>query len=73
MKKMVKKFFHEYWGKELLENFYRWRKYRKHYRSGHFARSDIDKLLGRLLPHSKGFYVELGANGWGIGLKQLLL
>ena len=55
-------------GIELAGNLGRWRKYKKRYKTGHFARFGMDKKLERLLPHRNGFYVELGAS-----LKLILL
>lgn len=49
-------------GNELFGLLVRWNFYRKKYRTGHFARFDMDKKLETLLPHRNGFYVELGAN-----------
>ena len=49
-------------GIELAGNLGRWRKYKKRYKTGYFARFGVDKKLERLLPHRNGFYVELGAN-----------
>lgn len=62
MKEKLKNFLMDITGKELFGNISRWRLYRSHYRNGRFARFDMDKLLEGLLPHRKGFYVELGAN-----------
>ena len=49
-------------GKEFTGNLNRWKIYMRHYRTGRFARFNIDQKLERLLPHRNGFYVELGAN-----------
>lgn len=62
MKRLIKNSLLRLFGPELYGTLDRWRIYRRHYQSGRFARSDIDKLLESLLPHRDGFYVELGAN-----------
>jgi|688.fasta_scaffold390871_2 FkbM family methyltransferase len=58
LKRLLKSIF----GIELLGVFNRWRLYRKYYKSGRFSRGNIDHKLESLLPHTNGFYVELGAN-----------
>ena len=64
--KIIKKFiFHialKIFGKEFTGNLYRWKIYMRNYRSGRFARFNLDQKLETLLPHRNGFYVELGAN-----------
>lgn len=62
MKKFVYSFILKIFGKELTGNLYRWKTYMHNYRTGYFARSEMDKKLETLLPHHNGFYVELGAN-----------
>tara|TARA_B100000925_G_C21904877_1_gene428796 strand:+ start:78 stop:857 length:780 start_codon:yes stop_codon:yes gene_type:complete len=52
----------KFFGKELAGNLYRWQMYMRKYRTGYFARFEMDKKLETLLPHHNGFYVELGAN-----------
>ena len=42
-------------GIELAGNLGRWRKYKKRYKTGYFARFGMDKKLERLLPHRNGF------------------
>jgi FkbM family methyltransferase len=60
--KALENWFLKKFGKEFHGSLIRWRKYRKNYMTGRFARYDMDKKLESLLPHRNGFYVELGAN-----------
>ena len=62
MKKLFKRIFLKHFGAEISGSLSRWKIYRRHYRSGRFARFGMDKILESLLPHRNGFYVELGAN-----------
>lgn len=62
MKIYIKKLLIRLLGPDLSAVFFRWRIYRRSYRSGEFARFKMDKKLESLLPHRNGFYVELGAN-----------
>ena len=62
MKIYIKKLLIRLLGPDLSAVFFRWRTYRRSYRSGEFARFKMDKKLESLLPHRNGFYVELGAN-----------
>jgi len=62
MNYLLKRFVIKLLGKELSGNLNRWRLYNKHYKTGHFARFEMDKKLETFLPHRNGFYVELGAN-----------
>lgn len=59
---LILKFFLKFFGKELTGNLSRWQMYMRKYRTGYFARFEMDKKLETLLPHRNGFYVELGAN-----------
>ena len=69
LKKIIKSIF----GIELVGAFNRWRLYRKHYKSGRFSRGNIDKKLESLLPHTNGFYVELGANDGALASNSFFL
>ena len=62
MNLIIKNFVKKIVGLELYQHLRLWRDYRRHYKTGFFGRHDIDKILEEKLPHSDGFYVELGAN-----------
>ena len=62
MKNFFQRIIVKHFGAEIAGSLSRWRIYRRHYRSGRFARFGMDNLLESLLPHRNGFYVELGAN-----------
>ena len=67
MKSYLKKLIVNIFGIEFIGAFNRWRSYRKNYKNNRFSRANIDKKLESLLPHSNGFYVELGANDGALG------
>ena len=62
MNLIIKNFVKKIVGLELYQHLRLWRDYRRHYKTGFFGRYGIDKVLEEKLPHSNGFYVELGAN-----------
>ncbi len=49
-------------GQELFNNFTKFAKRRKKYKTGIFSRDGISQKLESYLPHRDGYYVELGAN-----------
>lgn len=62
MKNLIKSWLSALFGPEITGLVLRQRTYRKAMKAGYFGLNDIDKKLEILLPHRKGFYVELGAN-----------
>lgn len=70
---MLYRFAIDFLGHELTSNIRRWRAYRRNYKSGHFARAQMDKKLEKFLPHENGFYVELGANDGAIASNSYFL
>ena len=62
MSSFIKRLLKIFFGIKLTEKLIKYSKYSYFHFTGRFARYGIDSALAELLPHEKGFYVELGAN-----------